>query len=295
LICGDDHWSPPFLKRFHSSPAKVLGDAGAVSDPVGRSKISEEISYQASLGVDFQLHGSSAFPLHADDLLGIFVRVRVTNSMSGVTKFFIFISWLVWMPTASVIAAEEQAAKVEKKPELPANNESAVVDPDDAEAAEEADAAKAAMAMPVSPELVRVYGWREDIEVKGFPHKLEAKLDSGALTSSIHAEQKEYFERDGKKWIRFLVKDIRKGKKISGRIEAPMVRMAKIKEPGAASVSREVVLLSFRLGDRKFRGEFTLNNRGNMISPVLIGRSIIRDLGWVDVSRTHLAEQNILR
>jgi hypothetical protein len=56
-----------------------------------------------------------------------------------------------------------------------------------------------------------------------------------------------------------------------------------------------VVLLSFRLGDRKFRGEFTLNNRGNMLSPVLIGRSIIRDLGWVDVSRTHLADQNILR
>ena len=74
-----------------------------------------------------------------------------------------------------------------------------------------------------------------------------------------------------------------------------MVRVAKIKEPGGVSVAREVVLLSFRLGDRKFRGEFTLNNRGNMLSPVLIGRSIIRDLGWVDVSRTHLADQNILR
>jgi hypothetical protein len=32
-----------------------------------------------------------------------------------------------------------------------------------------------------------------------------------------------------------------------------------------------------------------------MLAPVLIGRSIIKDLGWVDVSRTHLAEQNILR
>lgn len=74
-----------------------------------------------------------------------------------------------------------------------------------------------------------------------------------------------------------------------------MVRIAKIKEPGGVSVAREVVLLSFRLGERKFRGEFTLNNRGNMLSPVLIGRSIIRDLGWVDVSRTHLADQNILR
>jgi len=215
--------------------------------------------------------------------------------MSGVTKFFVFIAWLAWLSTAPVIAADEQAAKVEKKAEVPVNNVVAPVDPDDVQAAEDADADKAAVAKPVSPELVRVYGWREDIEVKGFPGKLQAKLDSGALTSSIHAEEKEFFERDGKKWIRFLVKDMRKGKKISGRIEAPMVRVAKIKEPGGASVSREVVLLSFRLGDKKFRGEFTLNNRGNMLSPVLIGRSIIRDLGWVDVSRTHLAEQNILR
>ena len=147
----------------------------------------------------------------------------------------------------------------------------------------------------MSPELVRVYGWREHIEIKGIREKLQAKLDTGALTSSIHAEEKEFFERDGKKWVRFLVKDKRKDKTISGRLEAPLVRVTKIKEPGGVSVAREVVLLSFRLGDRKFRGEFTLNNRSNMLAPVLIGRSIIKDLGWVDVSRTHLAEQNILR
>ena len=198
------------------------------------------------------------------------------------------------MPAMQAAAAEEQAAKVENPAPQPAASDAAV-DPDDAQAAENADAAKAAVAKPVSPELVRVYGWREDIEIKGFPGKLQAKLDSGALTSSIHAEEKEFFERDGKKWVRFLVKDTRKDKTINGWLEAPLVRVAKIKEPGGVSVAREVVLLSFRLGDRKFRGEFTLNNRGNMLSPVLIGRSIIRDLGWVDVSRTHLADQNILR
>ena len=214
--------------------------------------------------------------------------------MSGMAKVFVSIAWMALMPAMKAAAAEEQAAKVQSTAPQPVANDAAV-DPDDAQAAENADAAKAAVAKPVSPELVRVYGWREDIEIKGFPGKLQAKLDSGALTSSIHAEEKEFFERDGKKWVRFLVKDNRKDKTISGRLEAPMVRVAKIKEPGGLSVAREVVLLSFRLGDRKFRGEFTLNNRGNMLSPVLIGRSIIRDLGWVDVSRTHLADQNILR
>ncbi len=198
------------------------------------------------------------------------------------------------MSASRVNAVEEQAAKLEGAPSQSVANDLAV-DPDDVQAADNAEAAKAAVAKPVSPELVRVYGWREDIEIKGYPGKLQAKLDSGALTSSIHAEEKQFFERDGKKWVRFLVKDNRKDKTTGGRLEAPLVRIAKIKEPGGVSVAREVVLLSFRLGDRKFRGEFTLNNRGNMLSPVLIGRSIIRDLGWVDVSRTHLADQNILR
>jgi len=221
------------------------------------------------------------------------LRVHLSISMSGLARLFVWIAWLAWMPAVQVFAAEEKPEKIENKVEVPAADP--VVDPDDAQVAEDADAAKAAVARPVSPELVRVYGWREHIEIKGIRQKLQAKLDTGALTSSIHAEEKQFFERDGKKWVRFLVKDKRKDHTISGRLEAPLVRVTKIKEPGGVSVEREVVLLSFRLGDRKFRGEFTLNNRSNMLAPILIGRSIIKDLGWVDVSRTHLADQNILR
>jgi len=221
------------------------------------------------------------------------LRVHLSISMSGLARLYVLIAWLAWMPAVQVFAAEEKPEKIENKVEVPAADP--VVDPDDAQVAEAADAAEAAVARPVSPELVRVYGWREHIEIKGIREKLQAKLDTGALTSSIHAEEKQFFERDGKKWVRFLVKDKRKDHTISGRLEAPLVRITKIKEPGGVSVEREVVLLSFRLGDRKFRGEFTLNNRSNMLAPILIGRSIIKDLGWVDVSRTHLADQNILR
>jgi hypothetical protein len=43
------------------------------------------------------------------------------------------------------------------------------------------------------------------------------------------------------------------------------------------------------------RGDFTLNNRSNMLSPVLLGRTTVRDLGWVDASRTNLADDKIMR
>lgn len=170
-----------------------------------------------------------------------------------------------------------------------------VDDSEDEAAAENAEAETAAVAKPVSADPIQIYGWREDILIQGIQEKLKAKLDTGALTSSIHAEEKELFERDGKKWVRFIVTDPSLKKPVRTRIEAPLVRIAKIKEPGAESVAREVVRLSFQIGDRKMRGEFTLNNRTNMLSPVLIGRNMIKDLGWVDPARIHLADQKIFR
>ena len=126
-------------------------------------------------------------------------------------------------------------------------------------------------------------------------NSLNAKLDTGAYTSSIHAEKKELFERDGKKWVRFFVAEPRKKNSPRVCLEAPLVRIARIKVPGGESVKREVVKLTFRIGDRKLRGDFTLNDRSNMLSPVLIGRVTIRELGWIDPSRTNLADDKIMR
>lgn len=176
-------------------------------------------------------------------------------------------------------------ANIENKPE---------VDPDDEVAAEAAEAA-AAVARPVSAEPVQVYGWREKILIDGMMKSVYAKLDTGAYTSSIHAEEKEFFERDGKKWVRFIVTEPRVKGSPRVKIEAPLVRIARIKNPGGESESREVVKLSFKIGERKLRVDFTLNNRSNMLSAVLIGRTTIKELGWVDPSRTNLAKEKVMR
>lgn len=196
-------------------------------------------------------------------------------------------------PAAPPVEAKPEATNLQTTPNPEASPPA--IDPDDPVAAENAEAESAAVAKPVSPDPVQVYGWREYILINGVTEKLKAKLDTGALTSSIHAEEKELFERDGKKWVRFIVTDPTLKKPARTRIEAPLVRMARVKEPGGESVAREVVRLGYQIGDRKMRGEFTLNNRANMLAPVLIGRSQIKNLGMVDPSRTHLAEQKIFR
>ena len=191
----------------------------------------------------------------------------------------------------------EAVTEGEEKPkeEKPAEAELKEVDPDDEAASEATEAETAAVARPVTPDPSQVYGWREKILIDGIEGKIYAKLDTGAYTSSIHAEETELFERDGKKWVRFIVTEPRKKDSPRVRIEAPLVRIARIKNPGGESETREVVRLAFKIGERKLRGDFTLNNRSNMLSAVLIGRTTIRELGWIDPSRTNLADKKIMR
>lgn len=192
--------------------------------------------------------------------------------------------------------APADAQKDETAPDEEAAKEEAPVEDEDEAAAEQREAEGAtAVARPVTSDPVQVYGWREWVQVGESAPKMPAKLDTGARTSSLHVEDKELFERDGKKWVRFIVTDPREEKAPRTRIEAPLVRIAHIKEPGGESQAREVVRLNFTIGDRKLRAEFTLNNRSNMLSPVLIGRSTIAELGWIDPSRTYLADEKIMR
>lgn len=180
----------------------------------------------------------------------------------------------------------------ETKPEVkPA--EAKEIDPDDEAAVENAEAA--AVAKPVTADQVQVYGWMEKVLIDGLGNTLNAKLDTGAFTSSIHAEDKELFERDGKKWVRFITTDPRVKDSPRVKLEAPLVRIARIKDPGGKSETREVVKLSFKIGDKKMRGDFTLNNRSNMNAPVLIGRTMIKELGWVDSTRTNIANDKVMR
>lgn len=200
---------------------------------------------------------------------------------------------------APAAPAAEETPTAEESPEKPAENDPAnepeeeIDDPAKMEAEEEA----AAVARPVSPDPVQVFGWKEWVTLTDGKNELKvaAKLDTGAYTSSIHAEDKKLFERDGKKWVRFVFTDA--SKKDSGRIriEAPLVRIARVKEPGGNSEAREVVRLGFRIGDEMRKTDFTLSDRSNMLNPMLIGRTTIRELGWVDPSRAFIADEHVMR
>lgn len=200
---------------------------------------------------------------------------------------------------APVTKASDQVDKAPTKAALDASSDDAAnLDPEEDEevAAEKKEAEDSVkVARPVSSDPVQVFGWREKVTVGEMTDTMVAKLDTGALTSSLHAENQQLFERDGKKWVKFVLTDPGQAGAKRYDIEAPLARTVLIKEPGGQSERRNVVRLNFQIGERSIKAEFTLNNRHNMICPVLIGRSTIQVLGWVDPSRTYLADDKIFR
>ena len=136
----------------------------------------------------------------------------------------------------------------------------------------------------VASELLRA-GWIEKAVL--YPHAIvmQAKLDTGAKTSSLHAPDPEYFTRDGKQWVRMTVTN----KKIETvMIEAPVVRSATIKRHFGDKQSRPVVQLDLCIGNVRKTEEVNLVDRAGMNYQLLIGRNFLKGALLIDSGATYM-------
>lgn len=136
----------------------------------------------------------------------------------------------------------------------------------------------------------RHFGWVEKGLIRPENIAVKIKLDTGALTSSMHAENLEPFERDGTPWLRFDVEleDV-DGNFVSSRFEREVLRTVDVRGAGGVE-KRPVVRMSICIGDQVYTEQFSLNDRDDMNYPVLIGRRTLEDMGAVDVNRTFTTE-----
>lgn len=117
------------------------------------------------------------------------------------------------------------------------------------------------------------------------PHDLlmKARVDSGATTSSVHAENITLFERDGVNWVRFTIAHDNSLDKVT--LERRVVRFVRIIQHDEESQRRPVVELEIRVADLHFKGEFTLADRSNFSFPALLGRNFLADMTLIDSGR----------
>jgi hypothetical protein len=114
---------------------------------------------------------------------------------------------------------------------------------------------------------------------------LEARIDTGAETSAIHAEDIQVVEKDGKRYVRFNLVNPENKEKIA--MEERVRRKVLIKQPDAEPDRRYVVELWLSLGEVRSLVEVTLSDRLDYEYPLLIGRNFLVDTVIVDVSRHH--------
>ncbi|MBL1293974.1 MAG: ATP-dependent zinc protease [Thiotrichales bacterium] len=136
-----------------------------------------------------------------------------------------------------------------------------------------------------------IAGWVEKVSLIGHPNILKAKLDSGAKTSSIHAENVELFKRDGERWVRFkLLLTDKKGNTKRLAMEKVRERRVKIKEHDGNHDSRPVVKIDICFDGRSYSVEFTLADRSEFIYPVLLGRRFLAGIAVIDPEATFLTQ-----
>lgn len=131
-----------------------------------------------------------------------------------------------------------------------------------------------------------VMGWLETVFLEPWHRRVTAKLDSGAKTSSLHADNVEHFTRNSRPWVRFSLVDIESRQLPTVVVERELVRTALIKSHQNESSKRDVVMMTVCKNGRDYEEEFNLVDRSNFNYPVLLGRSFLKDLALVDANAT---------
>ncbi len=106
---------------------------------------------------------------------------------------------------------------------------------------------------------------------------IKARVDSGAKTSSIQANNIKLFEREAQEWVKFGINPIQENRSISIKCEARVIDKRAVKSSSGISEDRYVIKTPITLGDEVFEIELTLANRNTMEYRMLLGREALNN------------------
>lgn len=108
-----------------------------------------------------------------------------------------------------------------------------------------------------------------------------SRIDTGATTSSLDAENIKRFERDGDSWVSFKV--INRETKEEYEFEKPIVKRIRVKRI-IEDERRPLVEMDVKMGGKTFKADFTIAEREKFEYQTLVGRNILAGRAIVDVS-----------
>lgn len=132
-------------------------------------------------------------------------------------------------------------------------------------------------------------GWREWL---GLPElgirRVKAKVDTGARSSSLHAENIELFQARGRTGVRFLVLPLQRRRQNALECQAPLHDERYVKSSNGSEELRPVIRTTVAWGGQIWEIDLTLTSRDLMGFRMLLGREAIRRRYLVDTGRSYL-------
>jgi len=133
-------------------------------------------------------------------------------------------------------------------------------------------------------------GWREWVGLPELtPVRVKAKVDTGALTSALHAWDIELHERDGVPVATFEVHPRQRSARDAVRVTAPLVDTREVRSSDGRVEERPTVRTLVRIGDHAFHADLTLTSRDAMGFRMLLGRRALQGRYLVDPGASYLA------
>ncbi|RED49728.1 ATP-dependent zinc protease family protein [Aestuariispira insulae] len=131
-------------------------------------------------------------------------------------------------------------------------------------------------------------GWREWVAFPelGVP-SINAKIDTGAKTSAIHAYRPRIVTVHEQEFVEFYVHPLQRRKKPEILCRAPLVDKRAVTSSNGQSQNRYVIRTTMVLGGQSKAIELTLTDRDEMSFRVLIGREALRGGFVVDPGRSY--------
>lgn len=136
----------------------------------------------------------------------------------------------------------------------------------------------------------KIIGRIEQVDLPGWEfYNLDAKIDTGAYTSSLHCHHIEPFSKDGENWIRFYMLDPDHPAYNDQKLEMPIYDQREVKSSNGEIELRYFIQTDIRFYDDLYTIEFSLTDRSAMKYPLLIGRKFLKKGPFlVDVTSKNL-------
>lgn len=134
-----------------------------------------------------------------------------------------------------------------------------------------------------------IVGWRESLSLPELGiEKINAKIDTGARTSCLHAFKLETFHKEGAAWVRFWMHPQQHNTEQFVECEAPIVDERVVRDSGGHEEKRYVIRTLIMMGGQSWAAEITLTNRENMAFRMLMGRTAMHNRIIVDPVESYL-------